>query len=406
MKNVIKVSCWTVLLLMLSFICVVPHEVAAKEFRDVANSHPNYAAIREMEKAGFISGYPDGRFHPNEPVSRKHVAVLMDRALGFKQPTSNKVVFKDVPKKHSYYTPIMKLYNEGIVGGSANGKFNPDASVTRVQMAKMLDLAFGLKISDTRWFNDLDSYHWGFTHVDALYSNGITSGDNGNFYPNKPVTRAHYAEFLSRSMKVGKSKPSTSIVTKSEAMDVFFRLPTEIDYKIYQSKSKKEKFSQARSEFLPYATERFADGLIKQEYPHLCNMCDAFIFPYVSFETQIRFDFEQPDSNTLKVHTILVHTPGAVLGGGFVDYIYKKEKDRWKIHDLQFTSPGKKNFELTMEEAKLIIEDFYGEVRYKSVSSMTSTNLLTNERYVFNQYKFSTSLYNEVTINSDDGWFE
>lgn len=412
MKGIMRVLVWTVLLLVLSFFYAQSNYVSAREFKDVPKNHPNYATIQEMEAAGFLNGYPDGKFRPSEPISRKHVAVLLDQVLGLQKLDTKKAVFTDVPMKHPYYTPIMKLYQEGIISKGVNGKFNPEASVTRVQMAKLLDLAFDLKIRGTRWFDDLDSTHWGVTHVDALYSNGITSGDNGDFHPNRPVTRAHYAEFLSRSIRVGKSKPSTDKVTDEEALDLFFRMPVEIENHIIQSKIEKKKFSQARASLFSYATERFTDGLLKQEYPHLCKMCDAFLFPYVSFEVGVRFEYEQPDPNTLKVQTILVHTPGAVLGGGFVDYIYKKENNRWKMHEHKFTKPGKKNFELTMEEAKLILEEFYGdegEVRYLKKSSKLGKDPVTSEKYSYEQYSFSTfsdTGYDVVVVNSDDGWFE
>ena len=409
MNRVKKATVLTVLFAILSFALLHTDQVYAKEFKDVPKNHANYTAIQEMERAGFISGYPDGKFRPNEPVSRKHVAVLLDKALNFKRPLTDKLVFKDVPKKHPYYTPIMKLYNEGIVSG-ANGKFNPESSVTRVQLAKMLDTAFNLKIKGTYSYNDVDLYHWGIAHIDALSSNGISNGDDGNFHLNRAVTRAHYAEFLSRAMKVGKSEANPVKMTEADAKNLFFRLPILIDHAIITSKNEKKKFSQARLKLLPYATERFTNGLLKQEYPYQCAMCDAFIFPYVSFELYVRFDFEQPNQNELKIHTILVNSPGAVMGGGFVDYMYKRENGKWKMHDLKFTNPGKRNFELTLEEAKLIAEENYGDVRYLSQTQMTAIDPLTYERYTYTQYSFSVWSYafhgDVLTVNSDDGKFE
>ncbi|EGQ26796.1 hypothetical protein HMPREF9372_1187 [Sporosarcina newyorkensis 2681] len=155
MKKIVSIFSLTTLLLLASFILVGTNQASAKEFKDVPKSHPNYEAIQAMQKAGYIGGYPDGTFRPSENISRKHVAQLLEKAVKLPALTSSKVIYKDVPKNHPYYTPIMKLSQAGIVGGS-NGKFNPNSTITRIQMAKVLDLAFDLYMGpNQRPFEDV-----------------------------------------------------------------------------------------------------------------------------------------------------------------------------------------------------------------------------------------------------------
>ncbi|PIC82814.1 S-layer homology domain-containing protein [Sporosarcina sp. P1] len=176
LKKLLQNILCTTMLFILSITFINIGQASAKEFKDVPKKHPNYAAIQEMEKKGFISGYPDGKFRPNEPISRKHVASLLDKALKLPK-ASKKLIYKDVPLNHPYYQPIMNLTQAGIVSGGLNQKFNPNAPVTRIQMAKILDLAFRFRLEERPGgFHDLYMDHWGFVHAHVLLANGRSNG--------------------------------------------------------------------------------------------------------------------------------------------------------------------------------------------------------------------------------------
>lgn len=410
MKKMFKIVLWTLLLVALSFVHVGSNEVSAKEFKDVPKKHPNYAAIQEMQKSGFISGYPDGNFRPNEPVSRKHVAVLLDRALKFPQPPTAQVVFKDVPKSHAYYTPIMKLYNQGIVSGS-NGKFNPEASVTRIQMAKMLDLAFEFNMIEHAGFYDLLVTHWGYVHANALFSHGVTKGDNGHFKPNDKVTRAHYAEFLNRAIHAHAAQPSGDQMNKDRALNQLNRLTSSVERIFLLSEENNQTFEQVRPELLQYATAGYVDGMIAKvyrgEYDYLQYVNNA-----LHAEVQLRFDFSQPDKNTLHVETIQFRNINDDTGG-FVHAVFTKQAGQWKIADYTVEFPGTKNFQLTVDEAKFAIEDEYRRhgfqnvrVQYVSKTQMTGSDYSTHAKYQFDQYQFivdSNIGRDQLKFNSDSG---
>lgn len=194
-------------------------------FTDVAKGSAYYSIIHEMRDKGVINGYEDGTFKPLQEVSRKHVAVLLARALPLKPIRAGKE-FSDVPKTHPYHAEIQKMYRAGIVDGS-QGKFNPDQPLSRVQMAKILDLAFNLDTKKTFKFPDVASDHWGNQHVQALYSNGITTGDNGLFKPNAPVTRQHYAVFLHRALNLDTDVVPTPIPEPTEPTEPDVVIPDE-----------------------------------------------------------------------------------------------------------------------------------------------------------------------------------
>ncbi|MBE1556478.1 InlB B-repeat-containing protein [Sporosarcina limicola] len=159
--------------------------------------------IEDIASRCIIIGYPDGTFRPNEPIKRRHVAIMFTRAFEL-APIRNSIAFSDVPTNHFYYAAITKVYQAGIFDGASNGKFNPDANMTRAQMAKVLVLAFGLESNGTsaNLFRDVPSTHWAKDYISTLADNRIALGDNGDFKPDEPVTRAQFVSFIYRALNL------------------------------------------------------------------------------------------------------------------------------------------------------------------------------------------------------------
>ncbi|WP_155590758.1 InlB B-repeat-containing protein [Lysinibacillus cavernae] len=164
-------------------------------FSDV-EGHWAKAMMEELATLGIIQGYEDGTFRPNTPISRMHVAVLLTRAFSLKI-VREADDFSDVASTHPYYEAIQALQQAGIVDGS-NGAFRPTENMTRAQLAKVLVGVLGLTPEGASSFVDVDSTHWSSGYIAVLEREGITLGDNGNFHPNVPVTRAQFVAFLYR----------------------------------------------------------------------------------------------------------------------------------------------------------------------------------------------------------------
>ena len=155
--------------------------------------------IEELATEGIIQGFEDGTFRPNESISRMHVAALLTRAFSFEQVREGDD-FKDVSSTHPYYEAIMTLQQAGIVDGT-NGAFLPNERMTRAQLAKVLVGLMGRTPEGTSSFVDVASTHWSAGYIAVLEQEGIALGDNGNFRPNAPVTRAQFVTFLYRVMQ-------------------------------------------------------------------------------------------------------------------------------------------------------------------------------------------------------------
>lgn len=167
---------------------------------DDISGHWAKAMIEELASQGIITGYPDGSFHPNESIQRQHMALIFMRAFEF-EPTHEAVSFSDVSSSHPYYEAIASLQQAGIIDG-LNGRFNPNEPVTRAQMAKIVVLALKVEPSGTSTFQDVPLAHWSYAYIAALEELGIVQGDNGKFNPNEPVTRAEFVAMLYRALNL------------------------------------------------------------------------------------------------------------------------------------------------------------------------------------------------------------
>lgn len=327
-------------------------------FTDVPSNHPYQQMIYDLQERGFINGFPDDTFRPDDRISRKHVAHLLVKALNLKANTDTSVQYKDVPKSHPYFDDISRVSKAGIFGGDANGNFKPDAPLTRAQMAKVLDLAFGLTIKTKSYFPDAERNHWSYLHIQALASNGITTGDKGYFKPNQPVTRAHYVVFLHRAL-AGNHLPkpdSNAALTKDGIADLIHRLPFTVEDALINHKIKGSPYSAVRKELLHNVTEPFAAKLA-EHYRLMCLNCDMMAFTYPNEEMQLRFEVVENSPNRVSVKTVSIERP--LSHGSFVKYTFEKQDGKWKFADYDWQHIGAGSLNFTKEEAiQLVIADY------------------------------------------------
>lgn len=101
-------------------------------FKDVSATSTLGPAILKAAEKGWIAGYSDGSFRPNEPVLREQAARILAEAaeLGTKAEP-----FGDVPDDSVFAGSIGAVENADLMYGDTNGKFNPALQITREQSA-------------------------------------------------------------------------------------------------------------------------------------------------------------------------------------------------------------------------------------------------------------------------------
>jgi S-layer homology domain len=165
-------------------------------FSDV-DGHPFEADIEWLRQQDLTTGCGGGRFCPNGSVTRAEMATFLVRALEL--PVTGLDPFTD-DEGHWAESDINRLFAAGVTGGCTATRFCPSAPVTRAQMASFLARGFELDAAVRDYFADDDrSIHQ--TDVNRLAESAITGGCGGvRFCPSATITRGQMAAFLHRAL--------------------------------------------------------------------------------------------------------------------------------------------------------------------------------------------------------------
>jgi hypothetical protein len=127
-----------------------PVSAQTVNFSDVPDNHWAKGFITELTKMGIIAGFPDGTFHPDGPVTRAQFAAMLDQANSdfWEKPNINKrVVFSDVRPSYWAATSIDAAIRTGFMRGYPDGIFRPEQNIPREQV--FVSLANGLGYTQT-----------------------------------------------------------------------------------------------------------------------------------------------------------------------------------------------------------------------------------------------------------------
>lgn len=138
----------------------------------------------------------------NVYASCGEVALRLAEGLGLDMTDTNSP-FVDVKSSDKIAGAATALEKLGIFEGNEQGKFNPNSPITRAQMAKVLTVAFNLKVTENRslQFKDVRNNHWAHDYIATIAAKGITIGKgNGLYGPNDYVTLTQLQTFINRSI--------------------------------------------------------------------------------------------------------------------------------------------------------------------------------------------------------------
>ena len=183
-----------------------PSSAQQDPFSDVTGG-VHKPAIDALAARGLFEGTlcGDGRFCPTEPIERSTMAVWLIRAVAGADPPPVQVSrFADVTTDQWWAGHIERLAQLEITVGCATDplRYCPQRPVTRAQMATFLTRAFNLEPAPPAGFADVDERGSHSANINALAAAGITVGcatDPLRYCPQRPVTRAQMATLLARA---------------------------------------------------------------------------------------------------------------------------------------------------------------------------------------------------------------
>lgn len=171
----------------------------AATYKDVPSAHWAAKEISYLSDLGILKGGSNGKFNKDASVTKAQAAAILVRAKKLSLTNVPNPKFSDVPVTHPFYKEIAAAVNAGWF--SKGTSFQPNNQLKRVEMAKITQLAFGIKGSVPVEWEDMSRTYSGNTYVTPLVANGITSGFTATkFNPAAKVTRAQFAVFTARAM--------------------------------------------------------------------------------------------------------------------------------------------------------------------------------------------------------------
>ena len=179
-----------------SFVEEAPEQI----FTDVPVDAYCYEAVKWAAEKGITGGVGNGLFAPNQPCTRAQIVTFLWRAAGSPGPKTMSG-FSDIPADSYYAKAVAWAVENGITGGTGDGKFSPDAICTRAQAVTFLYRASGAPaVSGNAAFSDVASNAYYAAAVKWAEKNGITGGIGGGLFgSDNNCTRAQIVTFLYRN---------------------------------------------------------------------------------------------------------------------------------------------------------------------------------------------------------------
>jgi len=181
---------------------------AQATFSDVASDNWASPFIQALASRNIISGFPDGTFRPNDPVTRAQYAAIILKAFPNAPRVNNPVNFSDVPSNYWASQAIQNAYATGFLAGFPGGTFRPNDNIPRAQA--LVSLSNGLKFTAAQPVDNVLQVFTDASSIPGYARNSIAAAterrlvvnypDVSLLNPNQTATRADVAAFVYQAL--------------------------------------------------------------------------------------------------------------------------------------------------------------------------------------------------------------
>lgn len=146
----------------------------------------------------YLNGYPDGTVKPEQSITRAEAAVIFYRLLSDKgKETETTQAFSDVTDSKWYYKEVNYLASLGIVTGYSDGTFHPDKPITRAEFSAIASRFDSLILTTGTAFVDVAEDFWAVKYINSNYIRGWIDGYNDYSYkPDQSITRSEVVKMV------------------------------------------------------------------------------------------------------------------------------------------------------------------------------------------------------------------
>ncbi|WP_409342321.1 S-layer homology domain-containing protein [Paenibacillus sp. MBLB4367] len=180
-----------------------------RSYADVPAAHWANEAIRTLSAKHVVEGVTSTDFAPSQTLTRAQFVTMLVRAFGIGEAEKSANAFADIRESDWYYASVQAAVKSGIVQGVDAGRFDPNAAVTREQMAVMLVRAWESVSGALTEKNDLAAFQdapqvsgWAAREIGIAVQRGWMQGQgDGRLAPLSGATRAESAQMLVNVME-------------------------------------------------------------------------------------------------------------------------------------------------------------------------------------------------------------
>ena len=181
--------------------------------------------LNKTDHFAYVIGYPDGTVHPNGQITRAEVATIFFRLLRDEVrdgafTTSNS--YSDVAYGKWYNNPISTMSALGIITGYPDGTFKPNKPITRAEFAAIAARFDETQSGKSATFSDVIG-HWAAKEIGIAYYNDWIKGyPDGTFKPDQNITRAEAMTLINRVLERKPESPAdllTNMNTWTDNLD-------------------------------------------------------------------------------------------------------------------------------------------------------------------------------------------
>ncbi len=198
---------------------VIQNRAVLKAGNLQVSSQPSSVTVGAKQHSAFIDGYPDGTFRPEHLTTRAEMATIVARIKGLKAAKQIRQ-FYDLDANHWAFPYIQAVVEAGIFSGYPDGNFRPDQPITRAEMTSVVLKMNGITVIHLQdgdslpgQFADVQPSHWAHDAIQtAILLSYVAGYGDGSFQPDKGIKRVEAVVMMNRASGRGPLVDGDTIV--------------------------------------------------------------------------------------------------------------------------------------------------------------------------------------------------
>lgn len=199
-------------IVLLSIVLTSP----AYAFTDISSNNPDASAIDFLQTQGIVNGSEDGLFHPELSLTRCELTKIALKVADITPIPSSSSSFSDLPTSHWCHEYAYTARSHGILNGYPDGTFHPNQPVTEIEALKIIinSLQVTLPSVTEDLYLDVHATDWWAPYIKYARDNHLVDmpgsgnyGINNSFHRNR-MAQAVYHGLDNKHPRVSGNAPS------------------------------------------------------------------------------------------------------------------------------------------------------------------------------------------------------